>query len=1100
MVQQGSDWPQGGGEMGARIRAFDWASTQLGPIQDWPDGLRAVVALMLATPQPACLCWGRDAVPLYNDGYVPILGSRHPGALGRAGREAWAEVPDEFGPALQAAFEGKATVIEDRPVPDRGRPDHPTRWFTFSWTPLRGGDGTVEGAFGLATETFGHALAARRREERQAFLLGLSNALRPLADSVAIQGEACRLLAERLDVERAYYVEVDEESGIARVERDHVRDGGISLAGEHRIADFGWSVAILRRGDCHVIRDVRSSPLVPPADRPASAALRIVACMGAPLVKAGRLVGALCVTEPEPRDWTEGEVELLREVGEHIWAAVERARAEAALRESEARSRSLFEAVDAGVCVVEVDLEAGEGRADYRVVEANPAFYGQTGFPASILGLWLREAAPALEEHWYEIYGRVARSGEPARFEQGSDLLGRWFDVHAFRVDAERRRVAILFNDISARRRAELEVQALNADLEARVAERTAERDRVWQLSRDLLVVVGADGIFRAVNPAWTAILGHDPEDVVGHSFRDFIWPEDAELTQSGLDEAAAARDLTSFENRYRHRDGSPRWISWHTSVEDDLVYAYGRDITADKERQARLERAEAARREAYGLYRAYFDNTAEALFVIGVLPDGGFTIEELNPAHQAATGLDLRAVRGRRVEEQLPPPIAQRVIANYRSAVELGRPVAYREVLDLPGGTRHWDTILVPVRVEDGRVTRIVGSSRDVTARVQAEDALRQSQKMEGMGQLTGGVAHDFNNLLTPILGALDRLQRRGLGTERDQRLVEGALQSAERARTLVQRLLAFARRQPLQARAVDVGELVRGMADLVASTTGPQIRVSVETAPDLPFARADANQLEMAVLNLAVNARDAMPERGTLRITANGETVGARHPSGAAPGRYLRLSVADTGTGMDEATLARAVEPFYSTKGLGRGTGLGLSMVHGLAAQLGGALTIRSRPGLGTNVELWLPVAEDGGIAEAGPPDDPREAAVPGNGTVLLVDDEDLVRATAADMLADLGYGVVEASSAEEALRRLEAGPPPDLLLTDHLMPGLTGTELARIARSRDPGLPVLVISGYADAEGIDPDLPRLAKPYRRSDLAASLAGLVRPAAPPR
>ena len=307
------------------------------------------------------------------------------------------------------------------------------------------------------------------------------------------------------------------------------------------------------------------------------------------------------------------------------------------------------------------------------------------------------------------------------------------------------------------------------------------------------------------------------------------------------------------------------------------------------------------------------------------------------------------------------------------------------------------------------------------------------------------------------------------------------------------MQRLLAFARRQPLQPRPIDVTDLVQGMADLVASTSGPQIHVAVEVAPELPAALADANQLEMAILNLAVNARDAMPDGGTLRISAAHVMVNAGNPSGLAPGHYVRLSVADTGTGMDEATLARAVEPFFSTKGIGRGTGLGLSMVHGLAAQLGGALTIQSRPGLGTNVELWLPAASEGTSVDPAAPRQSEDSATPLlEGTVLLVDDEDLVRATAADMLADLGYEVTEARSAGEALGLVDGGLTPDLLVTDHLMPGMTGTELARILQTRHPDLPVLIISGYAETEGIAPELPRVTKPFRRDELAASIARL--------
>ena len=369
----------------------------------------------------------------------------------------------------------------------------------------------------------------------------------------------------------------------------------------------------------------------------------------------------------------------------------------------------------------------------------------------------------------------------------------------------------------------------------------------------------------------------------------------------------------------------------------------------------------------------------------------------------------------------------------------------------------------------------------------LQTQEALRQSQKLESMGQLTGGVAHDFNNLLTPIIGSLDLLMRRGLGSERERRLIDGALQSAERAKTLVQRLLAFARRQPLQPKAVALDDLVTGMASLVSSTIGPKIDLRVNIADDLPPARADANQLEMAILNLSVNARDAMPAGGELTISASRASVRGRHPAGLRVGHYVRLSVADTGVGMDEATRARAIEPFFSTKGIGKGTGLGLSMAHGLAAQLGGGLTIISAPGEGATVELWLPVSPDA----IGSDDQirvlPRISVA--RGTALLVDDEELVRMSTADMLNDLGYDVVEAKSAEEALHLIEAGVAPTILVTDHLMPGMNGEELARSLRTRMPDLPVLIVSGYAEAEGIAPDLPRLTKPFRNAELADRL-----------
>ena len=375
----------------------------------------------------------------------------------------------------------------------------------------------------------------------------------------------------------------------------------------------------------------------------------------------------------------------------------------------------------------------------------------------------------------------------------------------------------------------------------------------------------------------------------------------------------------------------------------------------------------------------------------------------------------------------------------------------------------------------------------RERTAELErAHEQLRQSQKVEAIGQLTGGIAHDFNNLLTPILGGLDILQRRGVGDARGQRLIDGALQSAERARTLVQRLLAFARRQPLQPSPVEIDEVIHGMTDLVGSTLGPRIRIVIDIQPDLPPAMADPNQLEMALLNLAVNARDAMPDGGRLTIGARTTTLGSGHK--LAPGQYVILAVADTGVGMDAETLRRAVEPFYSTKGIGKGTGLGLSMIHGLAAQLGGWLDLASTPGVGTSVEMWLPAASGPAavIEEATPGQGSR-----GAGLVLLVDDEDLIRAATSQMLADIGFTVLEVTSAKEALHHI-ADPRLTLVVTDHLMPGMTGTDLARQVQAVAPNVPILIISGYAELDDVAPDLPRLMKPFRESELAAALAAL--------
>ncbi|MFG1396174.1 response regulator [Roseixanthobacter pseudopolyaromaticivorans] len=641
--------------------------------------------------------------------------------------------------------------------------------------------------------------------------------------------------------------------------------------------------------------------------------------------------------------------------------------ADSARAASEERYRSLFNSIEAGFCIIEVVFDETGAACDYRFLEVNPAFERQTGLGAA-LGRRMRELVPAHEQHWFEVYGHVAKTGEAARFEQVASHLNRWFDVYAYRVGRpEENRVAILFNDISQRRASE---EALK--------ESEAHYRFAAELNPQVAWTARPDGTRDRVAERWTAWTGLSG---LGASWNEGLHPEDRARAIEGWHRSVESGEPYDVEHRVLMRSGAVRW----------------------------------ARSRAYPRR----DDKGNIVKWYGTTED--------NHERKLAEGELLR------LNETLEQRIMERT-------AEL----------------------------------------------VRAQEALRQSQKLEAMGQLTGGVAHDFNNLLTPIIGSLDLLQRRGVGDARTRPLIEGALQAAERAKTLVQRLLAFARRQPLQPTSVDVGSLVLGMGDLIAATSGPRIKVTAAAPEDLPPAHADANQLEMAILNLAVNARDAMPDGGTLTISAQAERVSRGHPSKLPPGAYLRLSVVDTGIGMDTETLSRAVEPFFSTKGIGKGTGLGLSMVHGLAAQLGGGLTLESRVGDGARADLWLPVAHG-----ASPPAaEPAERVVDGGGgTVLLVDDEQLVRISTAEILADLGYSVVSASSAEAALRLLSEGLRPTVMVTDHLMAGMTGADLAHSAVVKEAGLPVVLVSGYSEDPRIAANLVRLNKPFRRAELAKAL-----------
>lgn len=788
----------------------------------------------------------------------------------------------------------------------------------------------------------------------------------------------------------------------------------------------------------------------------------------------------------------------------------ERVKAETALRESEARFRLMVNAVPQIVWITDHD-----GRMTF----LNQQFVDYAGI--KVEGLTTDEVAAHLI-HPDDVpavtgaFGNALATGRPFEIEHrirsaaGED---RWFLARARpHRDPISGDIVQWFGasvDIHDRKQAEGRL-ALNEE-QLRLATDIGEIGE-WHVD----TLTGA--VFWP--PRVKAMFGLSPDaPVTPDDFFNGVHPEDQARIARAY-EAAIDPDVRAFYDvEYRtvgRQDGLIRWIAAKArGVFDEAgvchrVIGTAIDVTTHKLNEHRLrelnetlEACVAEQLAAHNLLATLIESTDVMIMAV----DPGYNLLTLNKASaddfEKAYGL--RPKIGDNLLELLAPWPEH----HEQVRVEWGRALAGEEFTfveafgDADRSRPYYEIKFRTLRNHAGEAIGAYQFATDVTERLreqaqltEAQEALRQTQKMEAMGSLTGGVAHDFNNLLTPIIGSLDLLQRRGIGGEREQRLIAGAIQSADRAKLLVQRLLAFARRQPLQPTAVDIGALVHGMADLLGSTTGPQVRVVVEVADDLPPAKGDVNQLEMALLNLGVNARDAMPDGGTLRITATHESV--RAPGGQlARGHYVRLSVADTGIGMDQATLARAIEPFFSTKGIGKGTGLGLSMAHGLAAQLGGALLIRSKPSLGTNIELWLPIS-------AVHPDmpnneqtlSPRER---GEGIVLLVDDEEVVRMSTADMLEDLGFDVRHADSAEAALTLVGDGLVPDLLISDHLMPGITGVDLARKVRGSFADLPVLIVSGYAEAEGVAPDLPRLTKPFRSADLEACLTslGMIKPAA---
>jgi PAS domain S-box-containing protein len=531
--------------------------------------------------------------------------------------------------------------------------------------------------------------------------------------------------------------------------------------------------------------------------------------------------------------------------------------------------------------------------------------------------------------------------------------------------------------DITARKRAEAELQQLNATLEARVAERTAERDRAWRNSQDLIAVVDETGVFRAVNPAWTSLLGWQPEELIGRNHLDFNHPDDHQASAAALVTASSGH-LPTYESRILASDGSTRWIAWVASPEAGLVYATGRHVTAEREAAAALART---------------------------------------------------------------------------------------------------------------------------------EELLRQSQKMEAVGQLTGGIAHDFNNLLTAISGSLEMLQRRiATGQTRDlERYTSAAIVASRRAAALTQRLLAFARRQPLDARRVDTNRLVAGMEEMLRRTLGPAVELEMVLAGGLWATLCDANQLESAILNLAINARDAMPEGGRLTIeTSNAhlDDAYARSQGGEVrPGQYVAVAVTDTGSGMTPDVVARAFDPFFTTKPIGRGTGLGLSMLYGFVKQSDGHVRIYSEPDAGTTFRLYLPrlrAPAEESEAEAELRHAPGFDATPGE-TVLVVDDEPALRMLVSEVLHDMGYHTIEAADGPGAVRILQSDVRIDLLVTDVGLPGLNGRQVADAARVSRPGLRVLFITGYAhnaalaNGTALEPGMEIMTKPFALDALGAKIRDMI-------
>jgi PAS domain S-box-containing protein len=640
-----------------------------------------------------------------------------------------------------------------------------------------------------------------------------------------------------------------------------------------------------------------------------------------------------------------------------------RARLEA-LRDSEARFEAIANSIDQMVWSTTAD-----GYHDYY----NDRWYEFTGVPKGSTDgdAWNDMFHPEDQEKAWSMWRRCLASGEPYQIEYRLRHASgdyRWVLGRAQCVRDARGQITRWFGtctDIQDIIEAREVLARSGQELEHLIAERTAERNRVWEMSRDLFAVMSFDGYLKEINPAWTTTLGVDEATLLKRPFPEQVHPEDHQAVRETVERLRRGETVAKFEDRLRHADGSWRWIAWGLVPGGDVFYAVGRDVTAEKQRQAALD---------------------------------------------------------------------------------------------------------------------------------EAQEQLRQAQKMEAVGQLTGGVAHDFNNLLTIIKSSTDLLRNPDLTEERRSRYVDAISNTVDRASKLTGQLLAFARRQALKPEVFDVAERLPALIDMLRPILGTRVQIVSEIASENCFIETDINQFETAIVNMAVNARDAMDGEGTLTITVE-ELAGHLTGSRQGRGKFVAISLSDTGTGVSIADLAHIFEPFYTTKEVGKGTGLGLSQVYGFAKQSGGDITVENKPSRGARFTLYLPRVE-GRRSEAVAADAPRARSDTGFGRrVLVVEDNVEVGTFSTQLLRDLGYETTWAANAEEALKVLEEVSGFEVIFSDIVMPGMSGIELGKEIRRRYPSLPVVLTSGYSNvlAEDGRQGFELLQKPYAVEDLSRVLRSAI-------
>ncbi len=1184
--------------MSFTVRQHDWSSSPLGPLENWSLPLRTLLGVMQGSNQPMFVAWGPARTLIYNDAYAPILGRKHPAAMGQPFLEVWSEIRDDLSPIVEQAYSGQPVQMDDLTlVIDRNGYREETH-FAFSYTPVRGESGAIEGFFCVCQEITGQVVAerhlreseARAREDAERVQLALDagaiigtwtwdlpadrfTADERFARSVGLDPEECRaglsidqvvrtvhpedrpglmgslreVIARGGPYARQYRVlrtdgryhwieakgRVDQGSdgtplrfpGVlldsaarraAEVERDRARRllesfveavPGVAYAkdreGRLLVANRGVldlvgkpTEAILGRTDAEFLEDPDQAAAVMDTDR------RIMESGLAEQVEERISLpdgsSAVWLSTKAPLRDARGTVVGL--IGSSIDITA-RKEVEAALSESEERFRNMADHAPVMMWVTDPD-----GACTY----LNRVWYDFTGqTPEDALGMgWLEATHPDDRAEAERIFRFANQKRVPFRIDyrlRRADRQYRWaIDAAAPRFGSGGEFLGFIGSviDITDRKEVEEALRARTAEIESLLSSAPLgvaffDREHRWIRINDELAAINGFSI--------TAHIGRRIEDLL---------PLNARFVKPMLDRVLASGEpIRNVEvtGEVPHMPGVPRhWLVNYDPVRDSQgqVSAVGTwvvDITERKEAEARL--------------RALTDTLPAFVWFSG--PDGA--VLSLNERWYDYTGQTREEALSHGWSDIVHPEDRDRVITRWREALAAHRTYEVEMRYRRRDGAFRWHVArAVPLRDASGVVRGWVGTSSDIDDRVraeealralndtlesriddaiarreQAEDALRQSQKMEAVGQLTGGIAHDFNNMLAAVVGSLDLLSRR-IGEEdaRARRYVDAAMEGARRAAALTQRLLAFSRQQPLRPESVNANRLVQGMSDLLRRSLGPTIRLETSLARGIWKAFADPNQLENVILNLALNARDAMPQGGQLLIaTSNSEMpTDVAGQAGLEAGDYVRISVGDTGTGMSQEVAARAFDPFFTTKPVGQGTGLGLSQVYGFIRQSDGHVEIESVEGQGTTVRLYLP-RHKGPEVEDEPEDARAEPPRGSSGEVILVvEDEDVVRRFTVEALSSLGYSVIEAQDGTTALRLLDEHPEVTLLLSDIVMPGLDGRQVAEEARRRRPGLRVLFVTGYMrDDKRRDGSTglkaPILSKPFSVDALAVKL-----------